>query len=347
MAQRTYFANIVLLAHIAATIAAGVVAFGAAIGFFDMTDSWPLAVLGGVGIASILGLGWWNLITAASKTRRAGAQAGVVTLGVVLVAIALGTSGWALATAIGGKQALSAYQVRALSEHETALTEAHSRALAQNDLVDTVRQNATATRLLGREEARTGEGPLFRSYERTASNLDTAAADMESKVSGAAAIYEDGRAAVAQANESLGNAEGFRMALADIAMAIRDLNAIDVSDDILSIGMVGLNDKGLPELSGLTQDLRNAAESSETEPVEVPSYVSATRAEATLSERPAGAWIAAAAIDTAPLLMLLMVILLGREPLLREERQARRHVTEDDIREQEARIDGPRLVAGE
>ena len=102
------------LAHAAATIAALVAAFGASVGFFHMTGELWLAVLGGLGIASILAIGWWVLITAGARVRRTGAKVQTISLGTILVIIALGTSGWALATAIGGKQALADYQMRAL-----------------------------------------------------------------------------------------------------------------------------------------------------------------------------------------------------------------------------------------
>ena len=97
-----YFQFIVRVAHWGATVAALIVAAGATIGFHDMTGSWPIALLGGIGIASILALGWYILISMGSRVRRTSAKALTITLGVFLVVAALGTSGWALATAIGG-----------------------------------------------------------------------------------------------------------------------------------------------------------------------------------------------------------------------------------------------------
>ncbi|MEP1425858.1 MAG: hypothetical protein ABJX32_04725 [Tateyamaria sp.] len=328
------------LAHAAATIAALVAAVGASVGFYHMTYEVWLAALGGIGIASILGIGWWVLITAGARARRIGAQAQTIVLGALLVAIALGTSGWALATAIGGKQALADYQMRALVAYEAALIEAKGNVDAQADLVDTVRQHASATGLLGREEARTGEGPLFRSYVRTEQNLSNAADVMSQKLAQADGVYTAGQNSIAEANRNLGDAEAFRLSISAVGNAIRNLNDIDVRSDVLGIGMVGLNDRGLPELSNLTSDLRRASETAKFKPVEVPPYTSVSRAQATLSERPAGAWIVAFSIDTAPLIMLLMIMALIREPLLRETTRERKHVSDEQIRVSEENVRG-------
>ena len=49
-----YFQFITRVAHWGATVAALIVAAGATIGFHDMTGSWPIALLGGIGI--VMGL---------------------------------------------------------------------------------------------------------------------------------------------------------------------------------------------------------------------------------------------------------------------------------------------------
>lgn len=341
--MKTYFNTITLAAHIGASVAALVVAFGASIGFYDMTGSMPIAVLGGVGIASILAIGWYTLITLGSRARRGAAKGAVVALGAVLVLAALGTSGWALATAIGGKQALAAYQSRSLAEHEIALAAAMSRVNAQIDFVDIVSQHAVATGLLGDEEGRSGRGPLFRSYERTQESLNNAAQGMTVKLEDGETIYRFGIADLDKASAALGTPV-FRLHMTNVESAIAELNAIDVSDDVKNIGMVGLNDKGLPELDGLTSSLRSASDIAVGAPVAIPRYVPMTRSDAVLSERPAGAWIAAFAIDFAPLILLLIVMIAAGEPLLREDRKVKGRKTDESIREDELEVSGLRSV---
>ena len=335
-----YFQFIVRVAHWGATVAALIVAAGATIGFHDMTGSWPIALLGGIGIASILALGWYILISMGSRVRRTSAKALTITLGVFLVVAALGTSGWALATAIGGKQALANYQTRALTEHELALADAMSRVNGQLELVDSVSQTAAATRLLAAEEGRSGEGPLYRSYMRTQENLEGAAELMNVKILEGQDLYQRGIIALDVANQNLGNAEDFRLAIGEVQKVITLLNGIDVSGDITSIGMVGLNDRGLPELSTLTANLQSIAADADTKLVDVPRFVPATRSEATMSERPLGAWIAAIAIDTAPLILLLLVMVAVNEPLLREARKTKHRTSDDEIRAQEDIVEG-------
>lgn len=54
----------------------------------------------------------------------------------------------------------------------------------------------------------------------------------------------------------------------------------------------------------------------------------------------AGAWIAAAAIDMAPFILLLIVMLGVSEPLLRDSRPVRRKVSDDEIRVNESNVVG-------
>ncbi len=340
-----HYNMITTVGHVGATVAAVVVAFGATIGFHDMTGQWALAALGGVGIASILGLGWLSLITIGSRARRPQGRVLTLVVGVVLVAVALGTSGWALATAIGGKAALASYQMRSLTEHEIALTDAMARVTGQEELVDAVKQHSAATIALAKEEGRSGQGPNFRSYQRTAENLTNASDVMAKTLSEGEGHYLNGLDALEKANKSLGNAETFRLALSDVQSSIVSLNAIDISNDVLSIGMVGLNDRGVPELDTMTSSLRDIAEGSTVDPVTVPRFIGKSRSDATMSEFPVGAWIAAISIDMAPLILLIIVMFAAGEPLLREERRTKRRISDEEIRVNEEEVKGLRVVA--
>ncbi len=343
----TFYETTTRVAHVGATVAALIVAFGASMGFYHMTGNYYVAILTGVGIAAGLALSWYILITLASRARRGASRAAIATFGALLVAVAIGTSGWALATAIGGKAALASYQARALAEHEIALADATSRVNEQLSLVDFVHQTAAATRAKADEESRTGRGPNYRGMMDTSERLDRAAGDMQDEIDRAGTTRAAGLAALDRADRALGDAEPFRLALADVTAAIVELNAIDVSPEVMSIGMVGLNDRGLPELSDLDQNLRDRADNAVGQTIAVPRYISVNRADATLSEFPMGAWIAATAIDVMPFLLMLLVMVASTEPLLREQRKGRTRVSDDEIRTNEEELNGPRLVAGE
>ena len=344
----TYYNLIVRLAHIAATVAAIVVAFGASIGFHDMTGSLPLAILGGVGIASILGLGWYALITAGSRARRGGAKLAIVSLGVLLVAVALGTSGWALATAIGGKSAMAVHNSAQVEEHETALNDAYARVTGQTGVIDAMVTASTAYE--GYAQAETagdlgnggGCGPRCRTYQRAGDAIDTEAANLTSQVDAARVAQLEALELLAMARTSDDPAP----LLAQVASTVAFLNAVDLDAGNVGILNYTATSSGLEGVQneGLTQAIIDADE--ELPPaVDVPEYRDVTKSEATAMywDRVVGAWIAAFAIDLAPLVMLLIVMAMAMEPLLRDDKpkiKFRPAKSNDEIRVNEEDVSG-------
>ena len=336
------FTTTVKMARFAAIIAASVAAVGATMGFYEMTENIVISGLFGVGIASLLGIGWHLTISAAENTRRNTNRIALVAVGVMLVSVAIATSGWSLVTAIGGKQALASYQQSVLQDHEIALAASYSRVNAQADLVDYVSQHATATGLLADEEGTSGKGPLYRSLMRTKDNLNGAAGSMNATIEAGESYYLIGLSNLEAGADNMGDDVLFRENMAAVQSSIASLNSIDVTGDVLSMGMVGLNDKGLPELSNLTADLRTAAEGAESEAVAIPHFNNVNRSEAVMLNPPIGAWIAAIAIDAAPFIFLLLVLLLANEPLLRDMANPKpiKYKTDDEIRNSEDNVVG-------
>jgi hypothetical protein len=339
----TYYNLIVRLAHIAASIAAAVVAVGASIGFHDMTGSLWLAILGGVGIASILGLGWWALITAGSRARRGAAKAAIVSIGILLVAVALGTSGWALATAIGGKSAMTVHNAAQIELHETALNDAYARVAGQTGVIDAMSTASTAysgyadAEVAGDLGNGGGCGPRCRTYQRAAEAIDTEADNLQSQVDGA----RDAQLAALGALAAARTSDDPALLLAEVASTVALLNAVDLDAGNIGILQYTATSTGLEGVSneGLTQAIIDA-DKVLPPAVAVPEYRDVTKSEATLMywDRVIGAWIAAFAIDVAPLVMLLIVMAMAMEPLLREAKpriQLRPAKSNDEIRVKE------------
>lgn len=347
--MKTHFHNLATVSRITALICAGIAGIGAAIGFSDMTANLPLSVLLGGGVAIVLAFGWHTLLSAAEHSRRTLTRVGLVTAGVLLVCVALATSGWSLATAIGGRTALSQAQATALADHAAALDAAKARVDAQEALINTVKQSAVATQMLGAEEGTSGEGPLFRSYQRTSENLDILATSMTDDLGKAAAAVQAGTEALTAGRAALGNDDAFSRAMADAEAATAALLAIDISRRVLSVGMVGLNDAKQPQLEPITAALYKAAAGSVPAAVEVPVYAPMTRAQATF-ERAGSvlpAWIAAIGVDVTPLILLCLLLLLSHEPLLREVSAPKVRVSDDELRVREDNVVGLGRKAGE
>ena len=336
----TYYNLIVRLAHIAATVAALVVAVGASVGFHDMTGSYWLAILGGVGIASILGLGWYALITAGSRARRGLARLAVFSIGTLLVAVALGTSGWALATAIGGKSAMTVHDAEQVRIHEDALNAAYARVAGQKPVLDamvtasTAYEGYAAAETAGDLGNASGCGPRCRTYQRAGQAIQSEADNLRGELDAAKAAQDAGLELLALARQTDDPAP----LLAEVASTVALLNAVDLDAGNVGILNFSATATGLEGVSneGLTQAIIDA--DVELPPaVEVPDYQAITKSEAVLVywRRVIGAWIAAVAIDIAPLVMLLIVMVLPAEPLLREAKpklQLRPKASNDEIR---------------
>ena len=222
-----------------------------------MTGDWLIAALVGVTIAVLLGIGWHILINAAANTRRAGNRAGLIAVGLVFVAVALATSGWSLATAIGGKTAIEQHHKAALSEYETGLTSALSRVDGQRPLVEAV--SVARSVYSGRVEAeiagdngRSGCGPNCRKLQAVSDNLATYQQGIENQIASAGTIYAEGAAALAQARQNIGTPQ-FSAGLAGVETAITLLNGINVTDGVSRVGMTveGGNDPADAQIVGL------------------------------------------------------------------------------------------------
>ena len=329
-----HYENLVRTAHIAALVAAGVAAFGASIGFWHLTGNWIIAAITGVGIASILAFGWHALITAASRARRMATRATVTALGVLLVGVAIASSGWMLASAIGGHQALSLHNREQIQAHATALTDAHARVTAQGPLRDAVENGAAVYRTYVDEERLSGCGPRCRAYDGMASHMQQVVVDLDTQIADADKAFAKGRDALQAAR----NGDDVEAALTTVATVVAELNAVNLSADNVSLvrftsGADGVRTTGTDqigaEIMALDADL--------PDPVAVPYYQSITPAQAVWDYRGkvAGAWVAALAIDVAPLIALIWVLVLAGEPLLREKRTPVKPHTNADIRSEE------------
>ena len=339
---------ITAMAGTAAVIAAGTVSIGATLGFHEMTGSWLTAGLMGTTIAVLLGIGWHIAIRAAANTRRFGNRVGLLAIGMFFVAIAVATSGWSLATAIGGQTAVEQHQKAAVAEYERALNRALVRVDDQRALVEAV--SVARSVYSGRVDAEVagdngapGCGPQCRRLQAVAANLTEFQSGIEREIEGGVAAYDAGGAALALARQQVGTPQ-FGDALAGVESAIVLMNGVNVTNGVSRVGMTtgGGNDP-------MTAQIVAASESLNSEPAPLPRYVPMNRAEATLAYATdvAGAWIAALAIDSAPFIFLLLVMMLHSEPLIRQqpEMRKRRVPTDDEIRTKEENVIGLRQSA--
>lgn len=335
--EKNHYSAIVATSHAAASIAALTAAGGTSLGVYSMTDNIWISGLSGVAVASILGLGWWSLITAGSRARRLPNKFGIGGIGVGLAGLALATSGWAMATAIGGSAAMNQHNRFQVSLHEDALQAAHSRLTDQEIVIDNV-SNAGAI-YAGYAKAETegdlggasGCGPKCRSYQRLGASMNGVQDDLQETYDSANDLHS---AAVTHLASARNQADP-QDSLAIVSAAIAEMNSVDL--DPGQVGMVQYSATAgglqMDQLDSLTQAIVDA-DADAAPMVTAPSYEVLSEADATMryAKHVKGAWIMAVGVDVAPFIMLLIVMLLAGEPLLREPRKLRKAVTDAEIR---------------
>lgn len=310
-------------------------AVGTALGYHAAAGGWVMPIFGGLVLALSLGVGWHAMIGAASKTRTALGTTALVLGGFFLMSIAVGSSAQAVVTALAGTASISAE----LTERVTPIAEALDEAKAQADvgpLVGSALATAAGYGAMAGQEASgdlgsgSGCGPRCAQMTSFQSSFQRAGEAL-------AAMNEEGKAIAAAGADALvdlrqaaaaGDQTAFLLHAERVATAVSDLRAIDPTTIVQTTGVVTV--KGDENLGLDTQTQAWVAEASkwnanrEYAAVVIPAPMSlgeAVRAQAFGAAF--HAWVAATAIDLLPFLFLLIVLMLSREPLLRDEVTAR------------------------
>jgi hypothetical protein len=348
------YTSLLTTAKAAAFVAAGIAAFGTAIGLHAASPNagWLIPALVGIGLAALLAAGWHVVLHGAAYSRHGKGITASIVGGLLLAAIALGASGWTLATAIGGSAAQGIYHQQALQQHEAALVIAYERVQAQQAIVEQLALTATAYTGFAESEERgdfgaPGCGPACRDYQRVGANMQSLGRDLRGVLDDAKETFELGQQAVAIGRSAISadDPETFGIAMAAIASAVSELNAVDVSTRATGGGMVEWEQaNGGPTAANrdnLTEAVHDVAEAAVLDPVPVPVFAPMTRGEAVITyrDRVPGAWIVAAAVDLSPLVLLLLVMAYAREPLLRQM-EARVVATDNEVMRRELTLVG-------
>lgn len=347
------YKTLTALAGIGAMIAATTVSIGATLGLHSITDNWFIAAPFGIGLGLVIGILWHMTIQSAASARRGLNRWALVIIGMVLVGIAISTSSWSLATAIGGKQALQGVHVEAIQTHADALYAAHNRVRQQSALIDVTGQVATAYAGASESEAsgglsgRAGFGPKAQKYALVADSFRGAASDMQGTLDEAQTTYKAGQAQLNDARRAMSTGDKMAVsnALNAVQSTISDLNAVDITGNVANTGIVNFTTgtKGVSQVADdeLTSKVQQTAASIDTTPIPVPVFVPTSQATAIVDR--AGdvplAWIMAISFDFLPFALLVLVLLLWNEPLMREAAMPKR-TSDDEIRTREENVVG-------
>jgi hypothetical protein len=286
---------------------------------------------------------------------------------VVLTGLTLGASALSIAAAVAGNGATQAVLADRVDGYAQTLDAAHSEALTFSPLILQASATSAGFEVMASQEAGgnlgsgAGEGPRYAEMMSTAAAFDRMSEGLTALEATAAEERAKGDLAIANLREAAatGNQPAFIAATVALGSAVSGLNAIDARPITLA-GMVTSDASG--EVSMDAQTERFQAEAAvvlaERESVPVPTFAPFSVFDAVRWEAFGAALhgvIVAASVDLLPLLALMIVMLTGADPMLRDaprEKPLRRSGASRnaDIREEEAdaRVGSkPRLVAGE
>ncbi|MEP1201641.1 hypothetical protein [Tateyamaria sp.] len=321
-------------ALVAATVSAGALGLSTYLYLENIHVDWWLAGMIAAVIAFLFGLVWHILLHATDTVRHGKGMVTMILVGIFLVAAALPITGRGMATLLGGENALRTAQTVNLSEFDAALSEAYVQVQDQEGVLTAILQAEAQTGALAQQEATSGQGPRFRDLIAAQRMYDQGAQTVGEELARGAAFYEDGADALARARANVGNEVAFDNAIADVQLAIRNLNGINVVPDAKQIGVVVTSQGGaLPKLDDVSRQLHRSVEAFEPTPVTVPVYAPITAAGEVASVGDnLSYWSTAAFIDVLPFVLMIMLMVFWNETGLRHAPAPRREKSSEEQR---------------
>lgn len=326
-------------AMLASMICAAGAGFGLAAGLLSPADGvltgYAVPIIAGIVLAVAIAAGWHMLQTAAPRVRTPLGIVGVLAGAFLLAAITIGASSWGVATSLSGPAAERAYQADQIVLHRQALAGAWAGAQREVAVVDAVATAATEMRGLAEMEGHgdfsntPGRGPNMRLLQAAADRYEEIAAQMRSELARAGKLRERGEQllqAMQQARRR--DPEAFGDRASELAGVVADLNAFHISPQAKQGGISRVEVSFDPTT---VRRIRSGADAVTTkvldvvqavdvrQPTPIPEYVPIEQRDATLryaSTAAVGGFITAVAIDLAPAIFTIILLLTAREELL-------------------------------
>ena len=313
--------------------------FGLAVGLLSPADGiltgYAVPIIAGIVLAVAVATGWHMLQTAAPRVRTPLGTTGVLAGLLLLVAITIGASSWGVASSLSGPAAERAYEADQIVLHRQDFGAAWAGVQREAAVIDAVANAATQMRGLAAMEGHgdfsntAGHGPNVRLLQTAADNYDEIAVQMRSDFARAGKLRERGEQLLqAMQRDRRRDPEAVADRADELAGVVADLNAFRISPQARQGGISRIEVSFDPTTirrihSGVdavtAKVLAAAADADARQPAPIPQYVPIERREAVLryAGSPAvGGWITAVAIDLAPALLTLILLLTAREELL-------------------------------
>jgi hypothetical protein len=287
-----------------------------------------LPIVAAAVVAFGLGAGWHFIlgVAAHAESEEPHKKALAACLGVVLCAVGLATSGWYLASKIGGPSAVLSYQLGYMERLKEAAATVAANGAAEQGLIAGFEVGANTARASASSEDATGfhtggkigKGSVYESLmllagslTNTTGTLRAAETDRSEHLTRAAHDFAEATKAAAALN-----AVQFEQAVNHAASEIAAAGNIRLTD--IAAGFGGglvVATKARPVVDDVANSIKKAVARADENrrPLSVPVYVPVTARDAVRSNPPPLAWIAAGVIEFLPLIGLAILLLLWRE----------------------------------
>lgn len=236
------------------------------------------------------------------------------------------TSAWFLAAKIGGPSAIEAYQHQAIERLKRAGEVVASNASADAALLAAVEHGGDALRIAAVSEdkagvvarGKTGKGVAFRGLSDAAESMAKVASDMRQQASTRGDLLTAAQTAMGEAERdaAAGDAAGFEEAFAKASENLNAAEKIRLSAAASSLGIGWAVDRSAaPHVNATLQEIEKVRQFSNANrrTIAIPVYTAIDDRQAILNAPQPLAWIAAVMIETLPLAMLGLLLLLWRE----------------------------------
>ena len=284
-----------------------------------------LAVAVGIVAAGGLATGWHYTLGIASHAEEPHKKALAAVLGVGLCGIGAATSAWFLCEKIGGASALQTYQVGYVQELRNAHDTVGANGAAEQGILAAIETGGAALRSKAESEdaaalisgKRRGKGVVYRTLNDAADNLANMATKLQSIAGERDEKLTDAKRTLDEATRAIAarDAAQFETAATRAATEISAADRMRLAATASGLGSSQTSDYARAPIAATFDEIRKVTRlaNNNRREVMVPVFVPIDAKEAVKTNPPVLAWMAALLIETIPLILLAVLLVLWRE----------------------------------
>lgn len=285
-------------------------------------SSWLIPIATSVALIVLLS-GAWHMLLKMAVMKDGPAIELVLSMGITATIVAIATSSWFLTSAIGGPTALRHHMNTQVAEFEDTTRLIRNEAEREIEIHQAVRaakgtaeETARCELLDGCVTLIPGPGPTVNELNRAAKAIGQVETEMSTLIETRTSTLDNAEEKLRQAQKAILDADeqAFAEAMSAGVSLLGEAERMSVVNlaSSLAIGQTGVGP--LSDILGQIALVVRKVSRQKTS-IDIPTWERMSRSEATIaySERISLAWIVAISLDTLPLLLLVITIVMARQ----------------------------------